>query len=190
MRPERVAGVRDAAKRFWRMALAAVAVAVVAGCASPERTGASFDTLAKNIGAPRAGQARIIVLRDKAYPGIFDVGWQVKLDGAPMGDLKTGSFVYRDRPPGSHVLTFERTGDLFRASHNSFAAAPGRTYYFRLDINDKGRGIEASAIVAGLAGALISSAAAAAADDRGLFDFTPLDGAAAREAMAELRLAD
>jgi hypothetical protein len=43
---------------------------------------------------------------------------------------------------------------------------------------------------AGLAGLLVSSAMSAAADERGLFDFTPLDDAVAREALADLRLAE
>jgi hypothetical protein len=57
-------------------------------------------------------------------------------------------------------------------------------------LNDKGKWIAASSVVAGMAGALASSAIGAAADDRGQFDFTPLDDATARAAMAELRLAD
>lgn len=189
-RRKRVAGVFEAAKRLWRIPLVVVALAVMAGCAGPDRTGASFESMTKRVGAPKAGQARIIVLRDKAFPGIFDTGWKVHLDGAPMGDLKTGMFIYRDRPPGSHQLIFARPGDFSRASHNSFSAAAGRTYFFRLELNEKGRVVNASAVAAGLAGLLVSSAAAAATDDRGFFDFTPLDDAAAREAMAELRLAD
>lgn len=189
-RPERGVSVVGAARRFWRIPLMLAVLVMMAGCAGPERTGANFDMLTKTVGPPKAGQARIIVLRDKAFPGIFDVGWQVKLDGAPMGDLKTGTFVYRDRAPGSHQLTFERGGDFSRASHNTFTAAPGRTYFFRLEMNEKGKMIQASASVAGLAGMFISSAASAAADDRGLFDFTPLDEVLAREAMADLRLAE
>ena len=66
---------------------------------------------------------------------------------------------------------------------------PGRTYYFRLDMNEKGRWISSSGAVAGLTGMLVSSAISAGADERGLFDFTPLDEAAAQAAMYELRLA-
>jgi hypothetical protein len=107
-----------------------------------------------------------------------------------MGDLKTGTFVYRDRPAGSHKLTFERPGDLSRESHQEFAAASGRTYFFRLEMNQKGRLVMAASSQAGLAGLFISSAMSAAADERGLFDFTPLEDAAAREALADLRLAE
>ncbi len=138
----------------------------------------------------KPGVARVYVLRDKAYPGIFDTGWQAYLDEAPMGDLKTGTFVYIDRPPGPHRLYFARPGDLYRASQQEISVLGGRTYYFRLHMNEKGQWINNSSQVAGLTGALLSSAISAAADERGLFDFTPLDEAAAKAAMAELHLAE
>jgi hypothetical protein len=178
------------AMKSWRLPLAMVALTIAVGCAGPTRTGATFDTLTQTIKAPKAGNARVVVLRDKAFPGLFDIGWQVRLDGAPVGDLKTGTFVYRDRPAGSHKLTFERPGDLFRESHQEFAVASGRTYFFRLEMNEKGRLVMAASSQAGLAGLFISSAMSAAADERGLFDFTPLENAAASEALADLRLAE
>lgn len=180
----------ETATKSWRPAVASVAIALVAGCAGPTRTGASLDTLTKTAGAPKAGQARIVVLRDKGYAGLFDAGWKVHLDGVPMGDLKTGTFVYRDRPAGPHQLTFARPADMSRASYHQFAAAPARTYVFRLEMNEKGRMVQAMGVSAGLAGQLVSSAISAAADERGFFDFVPLDDATARQAIADIRLAD
>jgi hypothetical protein len=160
-------------------------VAVFAGCA-PIRTGATLDALA----APKPGLARVFVLRDRAFGGLFDTGWQAYLDETPMGNLKTGTFVYLDRPAGQHRLFFARPGDLFRASQQEISVLPGRTYYFRLDMNEKGQWIQSSGAVAGLTGMLISSAISAGADERGLFDFKPLDEATARAVMAELHLAE
>jgi Protein of unknown function (DUF2846) len=176
--------VREAATKFWRLPLALVVVAAFAGCA-PMRSGATLDAIAPL----KPGLARVYVLRDRAFGGIFDTGWQAYLDEAPMGDLKTGTFVYVDRPPGQHRLYFARPGDLFRASQQEISVLPGRTYYFRLDMNEKGQWISSSGAVAGLTGMLVSSAISAGADERGLFDFTPLNEAAAQTAMAELRLA-
>ncbi len=178
----------EVAMKSTRMALILIVVGLVAGCAGP-RTGATFDTLTNSIKPLKAGEARIVVFRDKGFPGIFDIGWQARLDGEPMGDLKTGTFVYRDRAPGAHQLTFERFGDLSRASHREFTAAPGRTYVFRLEMNDKGKMVVGGSL-AGLSGIIVTSAIAANADDRGLFDFNLLEDTAAREAMAELHLAD
>jgi Protein of unknown function (DUF2846) len=175
----------QAAKQFLRMPLVLAVVAGFAGCA-PTRTGATLDALA----APKSGVARVFVLREKSFGQIFDAGFQAYLDEAPMGDLKTGTFVYRDVPPGQHKLFFARPLEMFRGSQQAFSAVSGRTYYFRLELNEKGKWITASSIVAGAAGALVSSAISAGADERGLFDFTPLDDATARAAMAELRLAE
>jgi hypothetical protein len=177
--------VPQAAREPWRTVLALAVVAVFAGCA-PTRTGATLDALS----APKPGLARIFVLRDKAYPGIFDTGWQAYLDETPMGDLKTGTFVYLDRTAGPHRLYFARPGELYRASQQEISVLSGRTYYFRLHMNEKGQWIATSNAAAGLTGALLASAISAAADERGLFDFTPLDDAAAKAAMAELRLAE
>jgi Protein of unknown function (DUF2846) len=159
-------------------------LAMLIGCA-PTRTGATLDAIAPL----KPSLARVFVLRDKAYPGMFDTGWQAYLDETPMGDLKTGTFVFVDRPPGSHRLYFARPGDLFRASQQEISVLPGRTYYFRLHMNEKGQYIANTNAAAGLAGALVASTVSAAADERGLFDFTPLDEPAARTAMYELRLA-
>jgi Protein of unknown function (DUF2846) len=176
--------VLEAVMKFWRLPVALTVAAAVAGCA-PMRTGATLDAIAPL----KPGLARVFVLRDRAFGDIFDTGWQAYLDETPMGNLKTGMFVYLDRPPGPHRLYFARPGDLFRASQQEISVLPGRTYYFRLDMNEKAKWISSSGAVAGLTGMLVSSAISAAADDRGLFDFTPLDEAAAQTAMAELRLA-
>ncbi len=172
------------------LALLPVVASALAGCAGPDRTGATFSALSRRVDPPKAGHARIVVIRDKAFAGIIDAGWQVHLDGQPIGDLKTGTFVYRDARPGPRRLTFARPGDFSRASHRTVTAAAGRTYFFRLEMNDKGQLVQAAAISAGLSGLLISSAITAATDERGLFDFTPLEGATAQQAIAELRLAN
>lgn len=180
----------DAVVKSCRMPLVLLAVTVVTGCAAPARTGATLDALTKNIGTPKAGHARVFVLRDKAFAGIIDAGWNVHLDGQTMGDLKTGTFVYLDRPAGRHQLTFARGGDLAHVSRLDFDVAGGRSYYFRIELNDKGRMVAAGSSMGGVLPLLVTSAVAAAADDRGLFDFIPLDSATATQAMAELRLAD
>lgn len=172
-----------------RFAIAIFAAAVMAGCAAPTRTGPTFDAVTHSVGGPKPGQARVFVLRDKEFAGIIDPAWKVRLDGDVMGDLRTGTFVYRDRAAGHHVLTFARGGDLARESRREFDAAGGRTYVFRIELNDKGR-LVAAGSSQGLLPLLVTSAIASGSDERGLFDFIPLDDQAARQAMAELRLAD
>ena len=172
------------------MPLVLAAMALMAGCAATSRTGADLETLNKTVGAPKAGRARVFVLREPGYGGIGDTGWEIHVDGAPIGALKTGTFVYRDLPAGRRQLSFAPPGHLARASHYELAAVPGRTYYFRLEMNDKGKMINAGAALGGLSGYFLASAIADGSDERGVYDFIPMEDAAARTAMAELRLAE
>jgi hypothetical protein len=172
-----------------RISCVLLAAALIGGCAGPARTGLTLDAVNKSMGAPKAGQSRVVVLRKKEFAGIFDVGYDVRLNGQSMGDLKTGTFIYADSRAGAEELTL-RQAELTRTSHVTFSAAPGRTYFYRVDLNDKGRAIMASTQAGGLVGMFVSSAVSDMKDDRGVFDFIPLDEANARQEMAELRLAD
>jgi hypothetical protein len=140
------------------------------------------------MGAPKHGQARIVVFRPPGPGGIFDPGWAVGLDGVVMGNIKTGTFAYVDRPAGHHQLSFS-DANFPRPSLFDFDAAPGRTYVFRIEMNEKGKMIYAGAVGAGLAGLVVTSAIGAASDDRGIYDFVLVDEASGREILAELRLA-
>lgn len=182
--------VAGAGTIFKLVAVPAVLFAVIlsAGCA-PTRTGATLDDLNKKVGGPGGGQTRIVVIRAKNTATLIDSGWQVYLDAAVMGDLKSGTFLYRDRPAGPHKLMFARPGDFARASTRDFVAARGRTYVFRLDLNEKGQWVLGSAS-AGVTGLLVSSLIAHGADERGLFDFALLEGDFAKQALADIHLAE
>jgi hypothetical protein len=65
---------------------------------------------------------------------------------------------------------------------------PGRTYVFRIELNDKGRMIAAGS-AAGVAGLLVTAAVGQTSDDRGTYDFVLVDEATASQVLAELRLA-
>jgi hypothetical protein len=160
--------------------------AALCGCVTTASTGPSLSELARSVGPPKAGQARIVVFRDKGVGGLVGgVGWDVNLDGQPMGSVKFGTFVYRDRPGGRHQL--ELLFDPFpRPSRHAFDAVPGRTYVFRMELNDRGKTLHASGAVAGLAGFLVAGAISAASDDRGSYDFVPVDSAA----LADIGLAE
>ena len=165
------------AHNLRRTALLVLAAALLAGCSVTARDGASFSALAKSMGPPKAGQARIIVFRDPAFAGIADPAWPVTIDGEAMGKVRTGEFIYRDRPGGRHKLVLQ--WDPFpRPSFLEFDATPGRTYVFRIIVNDRGKTLQATGAAAGLAGMLITAAVMAATDERGSYDFAPADPAA------------
>jgi Protein of unknown function (DUF2846) len=160
------------------------AVAFMAGCVT--NNGPSFDAVTKTAGPPKAGHARVFVLREPGSGGIMDITWDVRVDGVPMGPLKAGTFVYRDVPAGRHKLTFEQPATLTRSSHHELAAVPGRTYYFRLAMNEKGGLLIGAQAAAGLAGYFVASAISDGSDERGIYDFVPVEDTA----MAGLVLAE
>jgi len=144
--------------------------------------------LAHGTGALKPGQARIVVYREKSYGGLVDNGWKVNLDGEPMGSVKTGTFIYKDRPAGPHKLVLE--WDPFpRPSHREVDVVSGRTYVFRVELNDKAQMMMATSSV-GLAGFVVGAAISAAVDDRGSYDFTPIDEKNVNQALAEISLAE
>lgn len=170
-----------------RLMLSLLAAAMVSGCATA-RDGATLASVAQTMGPPKAGQARIVVYRPPGHSGLFDVAWAIRLDDRALGKIKTGTFAHVDRPAGRHQLSFI-SSDFPLPSRFDFDAVAGRTHVFRIEQNDKGRMIAAGSQVAGLAGLLITSAVGQASDDRGTFDFVPIDEATGRQILAELRLA-
>ena len=131
--------------------------------------------------------ARIVVFRASEYGGIFDLGWPVALDGKAMGDIKTGSFTYADRPAGRHQLSVDMASAYpgTPVVKHEFTAAPGRTYYFQARLNERGQGLTAAASVGGLVGYAVVTAATSG-DAKGPVDFVPIDNASPQ--LAELRM--
>jgi hypothetical protein len=87
-----------------RMVAWVIVAFVISGCVT-ERDGTDFAALAQKVGPPKPGRAPIVVFREKGYGGLADEGWEIQLDGQPMGGLKTGTYVYADRPAGRHKLS-------------------------------------------------------------------------------------
>lgn len=79
--------------------LAAVAVSLPLACA----TGPTYEDLEASLPPLAAGVGRIFVyLPDSTeVPSFFP---QLTLDGAPLGTLRTGTYLYADRPAGHHVV--------------------------------------------------------------------------------------
>jgi hypothetical protein len=165
-----------------------IAAAALAGCTAA-RNGAEFASITQTLGAPKAGHARIVVMRDKGFAGLIDYGYAVTLDDRPAGgDLKTGTFLYADAPAGRHQLgvkVFGFPGDTRR----EVVASPGRTYFFNVVMSDRAKKLSGAQMAGGLVGFAV--AAAVTSDDKnpGPVDFVPMDEAEARAAITDLRLA-
>jgi len=173
---------------FWRVVALLVMAVMVAGCMT-ERNGVEFAAMSQKIGPPKAGQARIVVFREKAYAGLIDKGWDVLLDGEQLSDLKTGTYVYADRPAGRHQLT--STAPLFPGvTQRDITVASGRTYFFLAKVSDRAQALNTATAAGGLTGFVVASAVTSGDRNPGPLDFFPLEETAARAILSDLVLAD
>jgi hypothetical protein len=161
-----------------------IATTLLFGCA---RDGLDFASVSQTSGGPKNGQGRIVVLLEKGYGGVLDFGYPVSLDGEPMGELKTGTFLYRDRPAGRHELSVNQW-DFPGVTKQEITVAPGRTYFFMTRQSERGKAIAVGGF-GGLAGIAVTAAATSGNANPGPVDFVPLDDAAGQQAISELRLA-
>jgi hypothetical protein len=173
----------------WRGVVVSMVAVLLSGCVS-DRTGSDYAAIAQKLGPPRPGQARIVVLSEKAHALALDGAvCDLKIDDGPMGGLKPGTYVYADRPAGRHQLVATQTlfpGDTKR----EITTVSGRVYFFVARNSDRAKAVTGMAMVGGLAGALVASAATSGNDNPGPVDLYPLEEAAARTTLAELQLAE
>ncbi len=66
----------------------------------------------------------------------------------------------------------------------------GHTYFFQVKNSERANTVTGFALMGGIAGALVASAATSGKDNPGPVDFIPLDEATAQTALASLQLAD
>jgi hypothetical protein len=171
---------------MFRSVRASIATALLlSGCASTQE-GLDFAAVSQTSGGPKNGQGRIVVLRETAFVGSMDGGYSVSLDGEPMGDLKTGTFIFRDRPAGRHELSVNRW-DFPGVTKHEFSVAPGRTYFYAAKMSERAQALLAGSF-AGLAGLAVTAVATSGSSNPGPVDFVLLDDAAGRQAISELRL--
>ncbi|WP_249144695.1 DUF2846 domain-containing protein [Bradyrhizobium lablabi] len=144
--------------------------------------------MVQKVGSPGSGKSRIVVLREKGYAGITDPGWDIRLDGGPMAELKTGTYVYVDRPPGQHQIS--ATAATFPGtSQVDISAQSGRTYFFLARPSERAKVLNGMSVAGGVAGLLVGAAITSNNSNPGPLDFFPLEEDSARITIAELKLA-
>jgi hypothetical protein len=159
------------------------------GCVS-DGVGTDYAAIAQKVGPPKPGQSRIVVLQEKQKGlSMAFCACALKLDGSPIGKVIAGTYVYADRPAGRHQLLADES--MFPGeTKRDFTAEPGRTYFFLVKSSERHDSVTGMTVLGGLAGALVASAATAGSDNPGPAELFPLDEAAARTTLVELRLAD
>jgi hypothetical protein len=173
---------------FGRGAMLLAGGLLLSGCVS-DRVGTDYAAVSQKVGPPKAGQSRIVVLQEKRKGlSMAFCACDVKLDGAPIGKVVVGTYAYADRPAGRHQLMASEVlfpGDTTR----EFATESGRTYFFLVRSSERHDSVSGVTMVAGLAGALVASAATAGNANPGPAEFFPLDEPTARTTLAELQSA-
>ena len=174
---------------FWRGVALLISVLLLGGCET-QRDGLDYAAIARKVGPPKAGHARIVVLREKGFGGIVDGAWNVQLDGTPIIGLKTGTFAFADRPNGKHELTATEAA-FPGVTRYEVMAQSGRTYFFVARTSKRKNAMMAAAAGTGggILGLALSTALTSGYDNPGPIDFFPLDEPAARTTIAELKLA-
>jgi Protein of unknown function (DUF2846) len=172
---------------FGRGVALVLGALLLCSCQTTERHGLDYAAMTQKIGPPKAGQAHIVMLREKTF-SIVDADSRFELDGEPVRGLKTGTYVYADRPAGQHRFTASE-GGFPGTTEIDIAVQSGRTYFYVVRMSDR-----KAAIVAnggnGVLGLVLSTALTAGYKNPGPLDFLPLEEAAARTAIAELRSAE
>jgi len=180
------ASVRGGLSAAGVMSLPVLAIAMMmAGCASTG--GPSVVAAAAMGGPPKAGTARIIVMRPfKGFFGLGDRAFPVKVDQEPPIDLYTGSFVAFDHPPGRHQVSAE-LWDLPSGPRLELEAMAGRTYFLMAKLNDDVARVYGMSAAGGLLGKAIAIEAAPTLKTRGAIEVTLMDEASGRQLMASLK---
>jgi hypothetical protein len=160
---------------------------LLAGCVS-DGVGTDYAAISQKVGPPKPGQSRIVVLQEKRKGlSMALCACDVKLDGNPIGKVIVGTYAYADLPAGRHQLIASEV--LFPGeTRRDFSTVSGRTYFFLIKSSERHDSVTGGTMIAGLAGALVASAATAANGNPGPAEFFPLDEAAARMTLAELQL--
>jgi len=166
-----------------------ISVLLLGGCET-QRDGLDYSAITRKVGPPKAGHARIVVLREKGFGGIVDGAFDVQLDGTPIVGLRTGTFAFADRPGGKRELTATEAA-FPGTTRYEITAHPGQTHFFVARVSKRKNAMMAATASTGggLLGLALGAAFTSGYDNLGPVDFFPLDETAARTTIAELRLA-
>jgi hypothetical protein len=94
------------------------------------------------------------------------------LDGGPLAELKTGTYVYADRPAGQHQIA--ATAALFPGvSQRDISTQTGRTYFFLARPSERSKVLGGMSAAGGVAGLLVGAAITSNNSNPGPLDFFP-----------------
>ena len=126
-----VSATADAVNRMVRLrSIALLALSLLfSGCA----TGPTYDEVVDRFPAIKEGEARLFVLRQKAYYGVGILSLvRVEVNGETIGWLPPRSFLFKDVPAGEFKIRYTASTDLmpFLEDWATMTIMPGQTLTF------------------------------------------------------------
>lgn len=113
----------------FKLFVAALGLATLAGCASVPMDTPSADAALKSFSAPPADQAGLYIYRDSfAGQGLKKT---LKIDGEVIGETANRTYFYRLISPGNRVIATESE---FSDNSINLMAVAGQNYYVRQSI--------------------------------------------------------
>src|SRR5690349_4989722 len=116
-----------------------VVALLLSGCVT-DKVGLDYASTVQKMGPPRAGQSRIVMVAEQKKALVQGTICDVKLDGATVGSLKIGTYLYVDRPAGHHQLGATQT--LFPGETKSeITTQAGRVHFFLVQASQRSKGL-------------------------------------------------
>jgi Protein of unknown function (DUF2846) len=172
---------------LWRLVTAIGLALMVSGCLTGKE-GTEYAVMAQKVGPPRAGLSRIVMMSQKDA-WLDRTSCDAKIDSVLLSRLMPGTYVYIDRPAGSHHLVATQT--LFPGdSMLDFSTEAGKTYFFSIRPSERSRAMQGGGMAFGLAGMAVMAAASSGSPNQGPVDFVPLQEGQAQVALTELLQAE
>jgi hypothetical protein len=97
-------------KLTLKIAVGALAIATLGGCASVPMASADADSKAKSFVAPSSGQANLYVYRNETFGAAIKM--PLLLDNQSIGDTGPHTYAFRELAPGKHVLVSKTEKDV------------------------------------------------------------------------------
>ncbi|WP_459950083.1 DUF2846 domain-containing protein [Denitratisoma sp. agr-D3] len=94
----------------------------IAGCASVPMGDPAKDAALKNF-TPQAGVSGVYIYRNESLGAA--VKMDVEIDGKPVGQTVAKSYVYKELPPGKHMIVSKSEND----DSLEINTLPGKLYY-------------------------------------------------------------
>ncbi len=112
--------------RIAKLSAGALAVALLAGCASVPMATEAEDSEAKRFSPPPANKAGVYIYRNKTFGS--EVTKTIYIDGEPIGESAAKTFFYELVEPGERRIATESE---FGENDLVLQAEAGQTYYVR-----------------------------------------------------------